>query len=739
MNLDKELADELIEVVRQYQAESEQQYLAVVRRVSQLRSMVKGESCPADWWDATRWQWRRAEESSDYDKNSGPRFKYPISVLQAAWLILQGAIQTVGIPGSTFRPQNSRHQQDVEAAKSATEIITYQRTVVDFRDLLMGIFRLFFTDGICVAYTRHVVDPDQFGTSVITEPIREPQETRPAGYQCFNEECNEFIPQGQTMRDELGMIHCPTCGYELHEENFMPPQIEDVVVREDEKEVPNGREVTDLYGALETFLPYWANDLDHAPYCAIITEVPKEEVIGAFPDKEADILSQSSESGRPQEQARRQARSPMNSPLGGDNNLVTYARWWLRPKSLNRVVDIEKRKKLQKLFPKGVFFQLCGIGEPIFLDARQEKMTDKLTLMRPFKGDGMYTPSIGQAGVPIELSVTDAWNMGLEGMLFAGFPEIILDGEVHSGAAVSNSRINPGSYRVVQLQGGKKLGDSFAEIKATDISQSVQSFLESAIPWLEFLLGTERVLQGGPITNVRTSSGQSQARSQALQRQAPAYGAVKNGLAGIQERMVNEFVQNRPPETYFEVTSDNGDYEQRKIQLNPDRGRVIAFPEVSESIPQTWAQKQDVISSWIESQNPAIQAALAYPKNLRLVYDSVGMLEFTVPGKELADKYERLIGTLLEGQLEIEMMADELDPAAGQVPVANPSIKFDPVLDDAEIALAVIREWAATPEGMAIAASDSPGYQNLRKYAEQAWTARNMAMAPQQQPQEQAA
>ena len=58
----------------------------------------------------------------------------------------------------------------------------------------------------------------------------------------------------------------------------------------------------------------------------------------------------------------------------------------------------------------------------------------------------------------------------------------------------------------------------------------------------EFLLGTPPALRGEAITNVRTLGGQSQARSQALQRLAPAYGALKIGFAGILEKMVNEFL-----------------------------------------------------------------------------------------------------------------------------------------------------------------------------------------------------
>ena len=70
--------------------------------------------------------------------------------------------------------------------------------------------------------------------------------------------------------------------------------------------------------------------------------------------------------------------------------------------------------------------------------------------------------------------------------------------------------------------------------------------------------------------------------------------------------------------------------------------------------------------------------------------------------------------------------------AEGEQPAPPaPSIAFDPVLDDAEIALAIIQIWAATPKGMEIVQSQSPGFQNLRAYAEAAFQVK-IAQQPQE-------
>src|SRR3990167_6181001 len=135
--LDEALGKELIELVRQFKEESAPQYRAVVARATQLRMLISGNSAPGDWWDEGQLRWRPAKESPIYTEDTAPRFKNDINYSQAWWLIHQGAIQTVGIPGATFRPQNGNQESDREAARTGKQIIEYEETVTDFRDLML--------------------------------------------------------------------------------------------------------------------------------------------------------------------------------------------------------------------------------------------------------------------------------------------------------------------------------------------------------------------------------------------------------------------------------------------------------------------------------------------------------------------------------------------------------------------------------------------------------------------------
>jgi len=330
--------------------------------------------------------------------------------------------------------------------------------------------------------------------------------------------------------------------------------------------------------------------------------------------------------------------------------------------------------------------------------------------------------------VPIHESAQTAWNMALEAMEHCAFPQGLIDKEIISGQGIQDTRVRPGQWKEIKLMGGKKLRESWDQMKSADISASVQSFIAMAQPMAEFLLGTVNALQGQPITNVRTAGGQAQSRSQGLQRQAPTYGAVKIGLASIQGKLANEFLQYQNAETYYEVTGETGEMEERKIELGPERGHVVAYPEVSEAIPQTWAQKQDTINRVLESQNPVVQGWTAHPKNARLFFDDMGLPELTVPGKELADKYEKIIQELLNGKPTEEQQED------GST-VTVPSPPFNPKRDVADIAIVVIREWFATKEGMAAERDQSraEGIANIDLYLDQALQAQATAQ-PQEPP-----
>lgn len=724
MKPDDKIAEFFRDYRRNYLEITRNQRWAVTRRVGQARAFLKGD--PADWFDGVNWRWRAASEFAEYDPDTAPRFNHHINIFQAGWLILNAAIQTTGIPGAIFSPQDSHEDLDREAARVANPICEYERSVIKFPALWSKVFQKMFTDGICVGYARHVVDGPRLGYRIEKQKETKVGTIREAGYDCF--QCNSFTPQGMTPRNETGMIECPICKTPMHAENFAGPRTGVVEETTKSVKVPKGKEMVEIFGALECPLPWWSADLETCPVIPIVTDVQKEVLVQTFTDFEDQIMGHyDTEGDEPNlQRARLTAKIPQGSIWEpGINRTSAYGRWWFRPETYFSQYGKNVREELLEEYPEGAFVQFAG---DICLDVIPENPDNHLVLFRALPGDGMYTPSLGQNGVPIQLSTNTAWNLSLEGMEFAAFAPILIDSVLLSLEAMKQTRARPAEYKSVVVPPNKTLEGAYKQIIVKDISPACMKFLDAAKAWMEFLVGTSPALAGTQMTNVRSFAQANQQKNQALQRLATPYENAKEGFAKIDEILVHEFLQNRNQEEFKAVVAgESSDQRQATILLDQAQGRVFARSEESESIPQTWGQQQSAIDQMIEQsgQSPMIQAWLSDPNNAEVLFRTRGLKGFTVPGKDQLDKVlNRTIPALLADKPKQPDLsqAPTLDPATGapKPPEPQPSIQFDQVLDDPAVVVKVIRKWAASPEGNDAQQTNADGFENVRIYCQQA-------------------
>lgn len=728
----KELQDSILKYLRDQITNDHLQRRAVVRRVAKARAYLKGD--PADWFDPEKLTWRSFPEHPEYNSDDGPRYNYHVNIYGAANDILQSAIQTAELPGSDFVPQNSRSLVDQDTAKFAKPVIDYERSVLDYRAIWMQIYEKFYTDGLVLAYLHHVRDKTRYGEIETTKDLEKPFQT-PAGYQCA--QCQAFTPAGETMRMETGQIACPNCGAELHIENFVPEQTGTQMVKE-KITIAGGREQVDLYGVLETILPWRAQNLDKCDYAGIRMEVAPEAILETFPNMTEESFTTGEDPANAVED--RDERSRAKSPLGSygwfdaSGRLPTYGRWWLRPRCAYHEKDPAIRALWLKTFPNGLFLQEVNF---IFLNAISERMDDRLVLMKPFESDGMYGRSIGDKGIPIQEAFNMAFNTDLEAQEFAAFPPTLIDSEILSAEGMRSTRAQPGTYKSVKPPLGKSLRDSAFPIVVKESSQAVNRILDRYQDYLNYLMGISQALLGGPMKNTRSAEQYEKATAQSLQRQSTPYEAAKNGMAKIDEALVHLFLTHRTDEEYREIVSISAPSmmdEARK--LDPARGRIFARSEQSESIPQTWAQKQRGINALLQSQNPFLQQAITNPNNLGLLFRSQGLPELTVPGKEQQEKMLRLIPILMQGSPQPGQ--ETIDPMSGvSIPgPPEPTIPFDPLFDDPMIVISVLTEWSASIDGLDARQNHPQGFENLRAYAQQAANVIAQRMLSQQQTQE---
>jgi len=670
--------------------QTRQQRYAVIKRVSLARGLLKGE--PVDWYDGVGWRWRAAEEFPEYSKETAPRYRRHINIYQAAWQILNGALHTAGVPGSVFIPQNEKQEMDKAAARIAKPIIDYERSVIDYSDLWQRLFQKFFTDGPAVLYARHVRDGARWGYRTERREVETPYRVREAGYDCFM--CGDFTQPGMTQRGELGGIFCPKCGDPMHAENYAEP-IDKMLNEVQEQKVPKGREMVEIFGLLESPLPWWVGKLENCPYVPIITDVQREYIIRAFTDSEDELRGVGQTEEIREQLARQRAKSPQyGAPDASTELFFEYGRWWFQPEVFYSETDRGKRREMLAEYGQGAFVQFAG---DICLDAVDEAVADHIEIARPLPGDGMHTPSLGQNGVPIQLAVDTAFNLQLEGVEYAAFGPVLVNSLLMNPEALQGKKPEPFQVIPVLVPPGMNLRDAVYQVEVKDISASVQSLIEQSFRWMEHLVGATAALAGAAMKNARTAEQYATAKNQALQRLAPPYENAKRSLAKIDEILVHEVLKNRSDEELKEIVAGRMDRTMMETLLAPRQGRIFARAEQSESVPQTWGQKQAAISELLQSQNPLVQRWIGDPNNAELIFRAKGLPELTV-GQDMKGKMEMLLPLLLQGA----------------------PIPFDSVMDDPVVATSFLRKWAATPEGFAAQRENQTGFMNVRRYVEEA-------------------
>ena len=90
----------------------------------------------------------------------------------------------------------------------------------------------------------------------------------------------------------------------------------------------------------------------------------------------------------------------------------------------------------------------------------------------------------------------------------------------------------------------------------------------------------------------------------------------------------------------------------RKAELEGKIGSIEL--EANENLPMTWAQRKDVVLQMMEANNPSIWQMLSTPENLPLVYEMIGLTDFSVPGLDSRNKQYDEIKTLsMQAPLEV--------------------------------------------------------------------------------------
>ncbi|MGH9736011.1 MAG: hypothetical protein ACRD8A_15645 [Candidatus Acidiferrales bacterium] len=736
--LPERLQEALRRLVFQYAYESEATRREEVRRIKKAHQFWRGLQYL--WWDERDQNWHLPFEQKLMDSSSLedlPRYEFVTNIYQAFGLSLVSVLSQ-DVPRVRFFPSSAQAEEDVAAAKAATEVAGLVERNNRVGNLIVDEAFNLWTDGKVGAYVRYVVDGQRFGFHPETEVGAKQVKIGDNVYVC--PKCGATTPAVEPDRKESGPlgdgagdptrdsrhggqapgksghqndnIACLECGALLTEENFVAAETITVPSAQTRLRVPNGQEVLTIVGGLELKTPPWANDMNEYPYLQWNMEVHQARLRAAYPHAADKIGSPVATSGQEYERLARLAQS-QGGPLteGGDYNinLVTFQRTWLRPWAFFALEDKSLRDELLQAFPNGAYVAFAGDA---YCESRNESMDDHWRVLHALPGDGSSgRPALGDSLISVQERFNNLSNLQIETYEY-GIPPIYADSEVLDFDALQNQTAEPGAHYPARAKPGQSLASGFFQPAAAEVPPDLAQHAAALMgPVAQFLTGAFPALFGGAMANNDTASGYAMARDQAMGRIGLVWRRMKFFHADVMLLAVDCFRRNRPTDVEVTLLGAGSAFESKWIRLADLKGNLFSYPETDEQYPTLWAQQRAVLLQLMSSPEPQIQAMLANPENLALVKRLIGLEELIIPNEESRTKQYREIAQLVAGTPVVKR-----DDASG-VEVMLPSIVPDEFADNHAVELDVCLRWFSSDAGQVAKIEAPAGYANVRAHA----------------------
>jgi hypothetical protein len=287
--LPERLQSALRRIVQQFGTESESTRRQEIRRIKQAHQFWRGLQYL--WWSERDQNWHLPFEQKLTDGSSIedlPRYEFVTNIYQAFGLSIVSVLSQ-DVPRVRFFPSSAQAEEDVSAAKAATEVAQLVERNNRIGNLIVDEAFNLWTDGKVGAYVRFVVDGQRFGFHPETEIAAREVKIGEDVYVCPNcgtdMECGGLPPlshdgarsvaanEASLAQEKAGAssrtphdVTCTACGAFLTSENFVAAETVTVPSVETRLRVPNGQEVITIVGGLELKTPPWAGEMHEYPY-----------------------------------------------------------------------------------------------------------------------------------------------------------------------------------------------------------------------------------------------------------------------------------------------------------------------------------------------------------------------------------------------------------------------------------------------------------------------------------------
>jgi hypothetical protein len=467
--LPERLQEALRRLVLQFSTESELSRRQEIRRIKQAHQFWRGLQYL--WWNERDQNWHLPFEQKLADGGSLedlPRYEFVTNIYQAFGLSLVSVLSQ-DVPRVRFFPASAQAEEDIAAAKAATEVAALVERNNRIGNLIVDEAFNLWTGGKVGAYVRFVVDGQRFGFHPETEigarevklggdvyicpecgaqeglprprqgthgrsvqPGREEQlsGSRGEGRAADHSRAHEAPLAGgapstannppsetpsKSRPSPLDPHTCSQCGALLTEQDFVAVETITVPAAATRLRVPNGQEVITIVGGLELKTPPWANEMHEYPYLQWNMEVHSARLRAAYPHA-ADKIGPAVATGTQEYERLARLAQSQGGPLteGGDynSNLITFQRTWLRPWAFFALDDKSLRDALLELFPDGAYVAFAGDA---YCESRSENMDDHWRVLHALPGDGSSgRPALGDSLISVQERFNTLSNLQIE-------------------------------------------------------------------------------------------------------------------------------------------------------------------------------------------------------------------------------------------------------------------------------------------------------------------------------------
>ena len=541
----------------------------------------------------------------------------------------------------------------------------------------------------------------------------------------------------------------------------------------DENGQPNQREITSIYGDLETKMRITATSAEESNYLVISGEKNVLDAKKQNPQFKSKIKA--GEAGVGEENYERIARlgvlqGQKQALAIGDllKNLVTEHHAWMRPSAFmdeccDEIIDFEYtlqnpkeedteeddtfggdesltcRNVLNDLFNDGVHAKFIG---DVYCGSWNEAIEDHLMVVWAYEGDGMSRMPFMYPALTLQDRFNDFMNAAAE-VFDYGWPAKWIEGDEGDGDAVQDQRSEPWNIYTKKMPAGvKAMGDLFFQEPYPELPETFIKHIQFISGQLaQFILGSPPALFGGSEAKTDTAAAYAQARDQAMGVIGPIWMQMQRLFAKIYYQAALAAGQN-PSYPEILVAPSQGGKNQELRPSRMQKGRFGTYPDKDTGFPETQAAKRQMLQAFMTliGQNPiALQAFLALPSNWELFKDIMGVpgIDFVQAAQEEREKREReeLLknkplppqeGVLENAQVQHAAMALQAQATGGPVPPVptaedfeEPSVDIDPIFDNHKYAWDEWQRW--TVENADIIAAEgeeqADGVRNCRLHA----------------------